>query len=188
MTAMQPHRGFTLVELMISIAIVAVMFGVIINSVFGVRRNGRDAQRQADLRTIQSALQNFYTDQNYFPNNAGSTTSTDISTLSSITNCTGAPTSPACTISTTYLSPLPADPLSSVSYKYKPKLDASSGSAGTTCNTSSNTNSCHYYILCAVLENPSPQNSTQYAECNNSTNGFGSVSGYGSTNTYQVNP
>jgi prepilin-type N-terminal cleavage/methylation domain-containing protein len=172
-TIAKHYKGFTLIELMISIVIVAVLFGVVISSISGIRRNSRDAQRQADLRTIQSALQNFYADQNFFPNNTGSGASTDISTLPGITNCTG---TTSCTISTTYLSSIPADPLSGASYKYQPLLDPLSS---TYCSSSSGAGQCHYYILCAALEGSPPPNSGSSAKCSGLL---------GSTYNFQLNP
>jgi type IV pilus assembly protein PilA len=174
-------RGFTLIEIMIAIAIVSVTFGIIINSAASVRKTGRDGQRQADILSIKSALQNFYADQNYFPNNPGSGVTTDISSLNSLTNCTGAPSSPTCTISKTYLPIIPVDP-TGIAYKYKPKLDSTTSSTATTCNSSQNTNQCHYYILCADLEGATPQSSSQNSGCTDATNGFGS------NYNYQANP
>lgn len=163
---------------MIAIAIVGITFGVIITSAAAVRKTGRDGQRQADILSIKSALQNFYADQNYFPNNLTTTTSTDISTYSPLTNCSG---TTSCTVTKTYLPFTPIDP-SGVAYKYKPKLDGTTSSTATTCNASTNPNACHFYILCAALEGSSPQNSTQNGDCTDPTNGFGTAY------TYQANP
>jgi prepilin-type N-terminal cleavage/methylation domain-containing protein len=178
---MKKTGGFTLIEIMITIAIVAITFGVIITSASSVRKSGRDGQRQADLLSLKSALQQFYADQNYFPNNAGTTTSTDITSWTSLTNCTGAPTNPACTVSKTYLQTIPVDP-SGVTYKYKPKLDGTTTNTASQCNGTTNTNQCHYYILCADMEGNTPQSSSQNSACTDSTNGFGS------TYNYQANP
>lgn len=172
--------GFTLIEIMISIAIVGITFGVIITSAAAVRQTGRDGQRQADILAIKSALQNFYADQNYFPNNLTTTTSTDISTYSPLTNCSG---TASCTPTKTYLNFVPVDP-SNVAYKYKPKLDGTAANIASTatCNATTNNNQCHYYILCADLEGSSPQSSTQNGACVDATNGFGA------NYTYQANP
>lgn len=159
---------------MITIAIIGITFGVIITSASAVRKSGRDGQRQSDILSIKSALQNFYADQNYFPNNLGSTTSTDISTYTPLTDCSGTAT---CTATKTYLPFTPSDP-SGVPYKYKPKLDGTTASAATTCNGVTNINQCHFYILCADLEGSSPQNSSQNAACTDVTNGFGAAYTY----------
>lgn len=152
------RQGFTLIEILVAISIVAVVMGAIITSAVAVRRSGRDAQRQSDLRSLQSALQNYYADQNFYPN---SPASNNISTgYTSITNCTSRT---SCTVSQTYLSLTPTDP-SSIQYKYKAVMDAGSGKA-TECTGSANTNSCQFYILCAQLEGTSPQSGTQNSDC-----------------------
>lgn len=172
-------RGFTLIEIMIAVAIVGVIFGVIITSAASVRKNSRDAQRQADLFAIQSAMQNYYADQNYFPNSPPTSNNVASYPSGAITNCAGIAS--GCTVSRTYMPLIPADP-SSVNYKYKAVLDATTANRTTECTSSSNPNSCHFYYLCATLENATPQTASQNADCTNSTTGFGS--GY----NFQVNP
>jgi prepilin-type N-terminal cleavage/methylation domain-containing protein len=181
MSAVSHNRGFTLIEIMITIVIISVTFGIIITSASSVRKSGRDGQRQSDILSLKAALQQFYADQNYFPNNTGSATSTNISSWTSLTNCTGAPTNPVCIVSKTYLPNMPSDP-SGVTYKYKPKLDGTAASTNSQCNGSTNTNQCHYYILCAALEGTSPQSASQNSACTDSTNGFGSAY------NFQANP
>jgi prepilin-type N-terminal cleavage/methylation domain-containing protein len=167
------NRGFTLIEIMITLAIVGITFGVIITSASSVRKSGRDGQRQSDLLSLKAALQNFYADQQHFPNNFSTP---DIPTTGSLTNCTNEPASPACTVSKTYLQLFPTDPSTGVTYKYTSRytnLDA------TTCTNTTNSGNCHSYILCAKLEGTSSQTSTQYANC--TTAGY---SGY----NYQLMP
>lgn len=63
------QKGFTLIELLISISIIATVFGIIITSASQVQKTARDEQRKADLVNIQSLLQRYYADQNFFPEN-----------------------------------------------------------------------------------------------------------------------
>lgn len=51
------QRGFTLVELLITISIIGVLLALSLASISGARMRSRDAKRIADLRTIQSALE-----------------------------------------------------------------------------------------------------------------------------------
>ncbi len=60
-------KGFTLVELLITISIIAILsaIGLVIYS--SVIKQGRDSKRQSDLRSIQSALEQYNSDQFFYP-------------------------------------------------------------------------------------------------------------------------
>ena len=53
-------RGFTLVEMLIAVSIIAIMASVVIVSVGKSRARGRDARRISDLKQIQQALVFYY--------------------------------------------------------------------------------------------------------------------------------
>lgn len=135
-------NGFTLIEILVAIAIIGVVFGVIINSVEIIRRNARDTRRQSDLRNIQSALQQYYADrQSYPPLN---------SLPSPFNDCSGVVIEGggACAPKHTYLLSVPKDPSTNQPYSYRPMVSVQNQSA--TCNQN-----CHYYILCAKMEGSS---------------------------------
>lgn len=50
-------RGFTIVELLVALSVIVVILSLSLASVNGARARSRDAKRIADLRTIQSALE-----------------------------------------------------------------------------------------------------------------------------------
>lgn len=50
------RRGFTLVELMITIVVIAVLAAVSVTSYIGLRERARDTRRLSDVRTITQAL------------------------------------------------------------------------------------------------------------------------------------
>jgi prepilin-type N-terminal cleavage/methylation domain-containing protein len=56
-------RGFTLIELMVVVAIATILTTVVIASTSGSRAKSRDLRRQADIREIQLALE-LYKDVN----------------------------------------------------------------------------------------------------------------------------
>jgi general secretion pathway protein G len=60
-------RGFTLVELLIVIAIIGVLSTLLMANFIGVRQRARDAQRKSDLRQIQAALEIYRSDNGGYP-------------------------------------------------------------------------------------------------------------------------
>lgn len=91
--------GFTLVELLVAMTIVAVLVALSLVSYQGARKNARDGQRKADLEQIRSALEICRADTDSYPLGA-------LSSGSDIT-CGG----------TTYLT-IPDDPLDGHNYIY----------------------------------------------------------------------
>lgn len=59
--------GFTLVELLISITIIAILTIIALASYSYFQKSARDAKRQSDLKFIQSALEQFRADQGSYP-------------------------------------------------------------------------------------------------------------------------
>ncbi len=55
-------QGFTLVELLVVISIIAILSIIGITLFSGVQKNARDARRKADIQSIQKALEAHYND------------------------------------------------------------------------------------------------------------------------------
>lgn len=138
--------GFTLVELLIVVAIIGILMTFSIFALGGARTGARDTTRKGNLEEIRTALEMFRADCGKYPNpnpgiwpNVGQPLSGD--------------GSPSCSSSNTYLTAMPGDPKPS-QYKYvyiRP--------------TSTN------YVLCAYLE----QGSTGSASgCSTQNCGVGS--------------
>jgi type II secretion system protein G len=59
--------GFTIIELLIVIAIIGILAALLLSNFIGIRQRSRDAQRKADLRQIQAALEIYRSDQGEYP-------------------------------------------------------------------------------------------------------------------------
>lgn len=59
-------RGFTLLEMTITIAIIGFLVGVASLSYLSVLKSGRDSARQSDLRRVQSSLEMYYSDNHSY--------------------------------------------------------------------------------------------------------------------------
>jgi prepilin-type N-terminal cleavage/methylation domain-containing protein len=141
------RSGFTLIELMVVITIIALMFGVVISSANFLRSASGDAKRKADLAEIQSALQNYYADQNYFPHagtNGFKTSGSSISpNLTSEIGIASPAPSPA-PLTKTYLKEVPTD----IDTPYCYIAVTNSTTNNTDCN---NGTRCNFYYLAVKL-------------------------------------
>lgn len=61
---MKSNKGFTLIELLVVIAIIGILAGIVLVSLGGARTSARDAKRQADIRSINTAMVLCYDDPN----------------------------------------------------------------------------------------------------------------------------
>ena len=130
-------KGFTLVELMIVIAIIALLSGIILTSTTGSKAKSRDARRISDLNQIQLALEQYFDRCGQYP-----TVDNNLPSTSSTCNVGGT----SVTINS-YISVIPSDPTNDATHKYSYAV-----------NNSSNPTD---YILHATLEssNAAQQNS-----------------------------
>lgn len=118
-------KGFTLVELMIAISIIALLATMAMISFSSFQSKGRDAKRKTDLASIQGALEQYHADAGFYPG--------------TVTPGTGQISSG----SKVYLNKVPSDPRPTESYDYS-YVPSSPG-----CTTT-----CTKYCLYAGLENP----------------------------------
>lgn len=64
---MKKKKGFTLVELLIVIAIIAIIAGIILGSMAEARAKGRDASKVRSMNEIQKALSLYQAQYNGYP-------------------------------------------------------------------------------------------------------------------------
>ena len=60
MLKINDKKGFTLVELIVVIAIIGLLSSVVLASLTSARESGRDAKRKLDLKQLENALELYY--------------------------------------------------------------------------------------------------------------------------------
>ena len=109
------RRGFTLLELLVSISIIGILVGVGAVSYTTAQKKSRDAKRKGDMKQIQNALEQCYSLEASYPTVAWTT---------------GSLTCDSQTIATTF----PQDPKNSGDYKYQYNYyDTTNGSGYCVC-------------------------------------------------------
>ncbi len=63
------EKGFTLIELLIVVAIIGILAAIAIPQFASYRQKAFDAAAQADIRTIKTNLEGYYTDNYFYPFN-----------------------------------------------------------------------------------------------------------------------
>ena len=58
----QDEKGFTLIELLVVILIIGILAAIAIPSFLGQRDKANDSKAKADVRTAQTAMETYYTD------------------------------------------------------------------------------------------------------------------------------
>lgn len=60
-------KGFTLIEMLIVVAIIGILAGSVLVGLGPVQRQGRDSRRISDLRSVQNALELYYNKCGFYP-------------------------------------------------------------------------------------------------------------------------
>jgi prepilin-type N-terminal cleavage/methylation domain-containing protein len=61
------RQGFTLIEILIVVAIIAILASVVLVGLGPTQQSGRDARRLSDLREVQTGLELYYGKCGYYP-------------------------------------------------------------------------------------------------------------------------
>jgi type II secretion system protein G len=112
---MKTTSGFTLMEIMIVMAILAILMAVGAGAFTSSMRKGRDSTRKANLRSITTALDMYYSDKGKYP----------VGVNGEIRGCGSDAAPTLCTDgvfkdvnNTLYMAKIPSDPISSLKYYY----------------------------------------------------------------------
>src|SRR3989344_4259063 len=62
-------QGFTLIEMLIVIAVISILAGIVLVGVTGFQETARDTKRVGDLRSVQNTVELFYARCGHYPRN-----------------------------------------------------------------------------------------------------------------------
>jgi len=118
------NKGFTLIEILIVVAIIAILASAVVIGLGPAQQSGRDARRLSDLREAQNALELYYNAKGQYP----SETTWDAMSADIVAANVG------------ITSPLPDDPTNNktYSYQYGASTDLSSYVIGATLENKNN--------------------------------------------------
>jgi len=68
-------KGFTLIELLVVITVIGLLSAMVLVGLSGVRAQGRDTRRIADLRNLQNGLEIYFNKNSGYPANSDSSCS-----------------------------------------------------------------------------------------------------------------
>lgn len=138
------NQGFTLVELLVVISIIAILMGLSFFGLQGARESSRDSRRKADLESIRSGIEIYKSDCTQYPTSLSTSLSGDGSTAS-------------CATTNTYMSSVPTDPTSpDRAYRYSSNgttyeicTSLEQGTGSVTCGGSNicGTQTCNYKVI-----------------------------------------
>lgn len=75
------RKGFTIIELLIVIAVIAVLIAIALPRFRGMREEGDIARAKGELRTLQAAIESYYSHNNHvFPATGSAALNTALST------------------------------------------------------------------------------------------------------------
>jgi len=144
--------GFTIVELLIVIVVIGILALLVITTYAGIQAKARDSKRSSDVKSLQTQIEAFFSQQGYYPsradmNNAGWRT-TNMPSLDHNAIKDPKSTTAQCDITSNSSSCFAASPTTGQHYQYLPQ---DSGGSGANCEATDTT--CSQYTLVANYEN-----------------------------------
>jgi type II secretion system protein G len=97
------ERGFTLIELMVVVSIIAILAGILIPNFVNARAQAQTAACESNLRSIATSLELYYTDNQVYPTASGASVQPTLLTANGVAYLDNTPKDPAAqTASATY--------------------------------------------------------------------------------------
>lgn len=109
-------RGFTLIEMLIVVAIIAILAGVVLTGITGFQASARDTKRIGDLRNVQNYLELYFNRCGYYPGSiaGGSCSTSDPASWTALESMME---------SEGFTSSFPQDPVAAQTYYYGSSAD-----------------------------------------------------------------
>lgn len=98
--ALDNERGFTLIELMIVVAIIAILAGILIPNFVNARSQAQTAACESNLRSIATALELYYADNQIYPTATAAAVAPALLTANGVPYLNNTPRDPAAQNST----------------------------------------------------------------------------------------
>jgi type II secretion system protein G len=167
----QTRAGFTIVELLIVIVVIAILAAITVVAYNGIQQRAKDSQRKSDIAAITKALELYYIDNGRYPAGSGSTTIN-----ASWSTTADASWQNLATALAPYSAKLPTDPIST------PSAAVTSGTGYNYAYYANNSTFCgaavgKMYILVYRLEG-APREDTFKGDCPSNVLWYGSSSNY----------
>lgn len=81
--ARKEHLGFTLIELLVVIAIIGLLSSIVLASLNAARTKGADAARISNVKSLETAMELYYNDNNAYPRYGSENIGYNVSNLAS---------------------------------------------------------------------------------------------------------
>jgi type II secretion system protein G len=91
----EAERGFTLIELMIVVAIIAILAGILIPNFVNARAQAQTAACESNLRAIATALELYYADNQVYPAASNAAVQPSLLTANGVAYLNNTPKDPA---------------------------------------------------------------------------------------------
>lgn len=89
------ERGFTLIELMVVVAIIAILAGILIPNFVNARAQAQTAACESNLRSIATSLELYYTDNQVYPTASNASVQPSLLTSNGVAYLDNTPKDPA---------------------------------------------------------------------------------------------
>lgn len=146
---MTNRKGFTLIELMVVIAVIGILAAVALISLTGLQKSARDSARRSNMSDYATALARYYQDNQAYPAQAGAGADNDNAG-------TGIFSATSVLVSSNYMPKVLKDPVVGTS-----ACKLTSASATQTCQYSYFATVTNFTLF-AIMEAPSASNGVFY--------------------------